>query len=236
MKIWQEDQLHAIHTVECEHKLFKIIVSHARKIGFDYCAYGLRMPLPLTEPKIKMFNNYPVEWQRQYQNENYVAIDPTVQHCMHSQLPIIWSNNLITRAQEFWEEAHSFGLHTGWAQSSRDIHGFNGMLTLARSSNSLTVSELRDNTAQMAWLTQLTHQGMSRILAVKMIPELDVKLSIREIEVLRWTGDGKTSAEVADILNISERTVNFHVTNAMNKLNTPNKTAAVIRAAMLGML
>ena len=58
----------------------------------------------------------------------------------------------------------------------------------------------------------------------------------REIEVLRWTADGKTASEIADILNISERTANFHIANVITKLNAPNKTAAVIRAGMLGML
>lgn len=77
---------------------------------------------------------------------------------------------------------------------------------------------------------------MSRLLVPKMLPETSVQLSSREVEVLQWTGDGKTSAEVSEILNISERTVNFHIGNAMTKLNAANKTAAVVRAAILGML
>jgi LuxR family transcriptional regulator len=35
---------------------------------------------------------------------------------------------------------------------------------------------------------------------------------------------------------ISVDTVNFHVKNAVMKLKTTNKTAAVVRAAMLGLL
>ena len=54
--------------------------------------------------------------------------------------------------------------------------------------------------------------------------------------MLRWTGEGKTSGEIADILNITERTVNFHIGKAIAKLNAVNKTAAVLRAAMLGLL
>jgi LuxR family transcriptional regulator len=38
------------------------------------------------------------------------------------------------------------------------------------------------------------------------------------------------------MLHISERTVNFHVHNAMAKLNAANKTDAVLRAAVLGLL
>lgn len=213
-----------------------MVVSLARDLGFDHCAYGLRMPTPLTQPKIAMFNNYPVVWQRRYQEKSYLAVDPTVQHGMRSLLPVIWSENLFAPARELWEDARSFGLDVGWAQASRDINGVGGMLTLARSSDPISGAELQDKRLKMAWLSQMAHLGMSRLLAVKMIPEIGVQLSCREIEVLRWTGDGKTSGEIADILNISERTVNFHIGNAMIKLNAPNKAAAVVRAAMLGML
>lgn len=48
--------------------------------------------------------------------------------------------------------------------------------------------------------------------------------------------DGKTSGEAATILALSERTVNFHVSNAMTKLGAVNKTAAVVKAAVLGLL
>jgi len=38
------------------------------------------------------------------------------------------------------------------------------------------------------------------------------------------------------ILGISTRTVNFHITAILAKLDAVNKTQAVIRALMLGML
>ncbi|MEW7980957.1 MAG: helix-turn-helix transcriptional regulator [Candidatus Sedimenticola endophacoides] len=70
----------------------------------------------------------------------------------------------------------------------------------------------------------------------KVMLESTVQLTEREIMVLRWTAEGKTSGEISSILDITERTVNFHIANAMVKLNAVNKTAAVIRAAMVGLL
>lgn len=236
VKTWQEDQLHALRAVECEHALFEMIVPLARDLGFDYCCYGLRMPLPLTQPKIALFSNYPIGWQQRYQEMDYLAVDPTVQHGMRSLLPVIWSDNLFTPAPELWEDARSFGLQIGWAQASRDANGVGGLLTLARSGEPISEAELQDKELKMMWFAQAAHLGMSRLLANKMLPETRVQLSSREVEVLQWTGDGKTSAEISEILNISERTVNFHIGNAMSKLNAANKTAAVVRAAMLGML
>ena len=194
------------------------------------------MPLPLTQPKIALFNNYPIVWQQRYQEMNYLAVDPTVQHGIRSLLPVVWSDDLFAPAPELWEDARSCGLQIGWAQASRDANCVGGLLTLARSIELISKAELQCKEVKMTWLSQVAHLGMSRLLATKMLPEAGIQLSAREIEVLQWTGDGKTSSEVSYLLNISERTVNFHIGNAMTKLNAANKAAAVVRAAMLGML
>lgn len=62
------------------------------------------------------------------------------------------------------------------------------------------------------------------------------QLTVREIEVLRWTADGKSAQDIANILSLSKATVDFHVRNAVAKLQVPNKTAAAVRATVLGIL
>ena len=46
----------------------------------------------------------------------------------------------------------------------------------------------------------------------------------------------RTPADMAQIIGVAEATVNFHMPNACVKLGTPNKTAAAVQAAMLGLL
>ena len=58
-----------------------------------------------------------------------------------------------------------------------------------------------------------------------------IELNDREVEALTWAARGKTSAEIAEILGIAKRTVDFHVDNARTKLGAPTRTAAVIKAA-----
>jgi len=58
-----------------------------------------------------------------------------------------------------------------------------------------------------------------------------IELNDREVEALTWAARGKTSAEIAEILGITKRTVDFHVDNARTKLGAPTRTAAVIKAA-----
>jgi len=58
-----------------------------------------------------------------------------------------------------------------------------------------------------------------------------VRLNDREIEALTWAARGKTSAEIASILGLSKRTVDFHLDNARAKINAATRTEAVIKAA-----
>jgi DNA-binding response OmpR family regulator len=58
-----------------------------------------------------------------------------------------------------------------------------------------------------------------------------VDLNDREIEALTWVARGKTSAEAAQILGLTKRTVDFHIENARTKLGAATRTEAVIKAA-----
>jgi DNA-binding CsgD family transcriptional regulator len=64
----------------------------------------------------------------------------------------------------------------------------------------------------------------------------DCPLSKRELEVLRWTADGKTAEEISQLLSITPRTVNFHMAQMMNVLGSPNKTSIVSKAMIRGWL
>jgi DNA-binding NarL/FixJ family response regulator len=61
-------------------------------------------------------------------------------------------------------------------------------------------------------------------------------LTGREREVLTWVGRGKTSSEIATILGLSERTVNFHCERAMKRLGVANRTHAVAKAVAEGLI
>lgn len=214
---------------------FAQVVDHARALGFEYCAYGLQVPWPLTRPHTHMFSNYPKAWRARYAEQQYLRIDPTVHHARTSLAPAIWSHRLFAHTPALWQEAQDVGLRIGWVQGVRDV-GHNGMLTLARSAEPLSAAELREKAPQVLWLAHAAHDTMSRLLPSVIAIEGPASLTERETEILRWTGDGKSAGEIATILEISERTVHFHIQNVMAKLGAVNKTAAVAQAVALGLL
>ena len=208
----------------------------ASALDFDYCAYGIKVPIPLTRQRYVLVNNYPSRWRAIYRERAYLNVDPTVRHCLFSQRPAVWSDALFASAPDLWEEARGFGLAAGWCQSSVTRAGVAGMLTFARSGAPLGPAELRAKLPALEWLVSLTHVRMCDLLLPRVVPEMRHSPTTQERQVLRWSADGKTCSEIAEIMRISERTVTFHVRNSVDKLAAANKLGAVVKAMRLGFL
>ncbi len=215
---------------------FPFIAAAARGLGFEFCVHGLRLPLPITKPRTAFFSNYPPAWLQRYHEQNYIEIDPTVSHGMRSSDAVVWDDAFFAGAKQMWEEARAYGVRYGWAQSRRDSEGSYSMLIVARSQGEITPAELERIEPRLQWLVHTSHHAMKMACAGSDVVSAPIELSDREIDVLRWTAEGKTSAEIATILDISERTVNFHVNSVVAKLGATNKTSAAVRAAMLGLI
>jgi len=235
MDTWQEDQLHALLQARSDEDVLTQLAAAGRALGFAFCAYGLRQPLPVAAPEVIMLNNYSASWQARYAEQGYLAVDPTIAHASRSVLPLLWSEDVFAQARPFWEDARAHGLRHGWSQSCHDGRGGAGLLTLARSHEPLSAQEMRHQGPRISWLGQAVHETLSGRHARRVAPD-PALLTKREAEVLRWTADGATSAQVSERLHISERTVNFHINNMLLKLDAPNKTALAVKALRLGLI
>ncbi|MEO3715581.1 LuxR family transcriptional regulator [Roseateles flavus] len=229
---WADKLLLEIDAVDCEHALFATVQESAQALGFEYCAYGMLIPVPAMNPKTFMLNSYPATWQQHYARNSYLDIDPTVHAGRRSSQPILWCDDLFVQAPELWNDARDAGLRVGWAKSVLDGQGTGGLLTLARNRGALTAEELVENEFKMRWLACMAHQGFRKILWTRW----SVALTGREREVLRWAAYGKTFSETSLIMDIAVATVKFHTRNAAEKLGTINRTAAVAKAVALRLL
>jgi DNA-binding CsgD family transcriptional regulator len=89
----------------------------------------------------------------------------------------------------------------------------------------------RSEAAALAWSAFNVWPMLRRSIA-----EQRVALSPRELESLNLAFEGLTARETALRMDCSERTVNYHLANAMAKLQTDNKLAAVQRACWIGLI
>mgnify|MGYP003362081966 CR=1 FL=1 len=76
-----------------------------------------------------------------------------------------------------------------------------------------------------------------RVAAHPLLPEKILQdklgLSAREAEVLLWISRGKTSRDIADILQISPRTIDKHIEQIYNKTGMSTRAAAAATASRL---
>jgi DNA-binding NarL/FixJ family response regulator len=64
----------------------------------------------------------------------------------------------------------------------------------------------------------------------------EMPLTKREIEVLGWVARGKSARDIGKILKITKRTVDEHVSVAVQKLAAQNRTQAVVLALRDGII
>ena len=58
----------------------------------------------------------------------------------------------------------------------------------------------------------------------------EITLTNRELEILKWVKDGKSNSEISEIMDLSVKTIEYHVGNILKKLGAANRTTAVVIA------
>ncbi len=84
-------------------------------------------------------------------------------------------------------------------------------------------------------LIEIVRARLNRNDNIQQKPTL-ANLTNREIEALTWSARGKSSNDIAVLMNVSERTVNFHITNSMRKLDVATRIQAAVKASIAGII
>lgn len=82
----------------------------------------------------------------------------------------------------------------------------------------------------------LANQLIRHLISNKDDKKRNLELYPREIEVLKLTSRGMRNKEIGKALNISERTVQAHLSNIFAKLEVDSRTEAVLQALKQGVL
>ncbi len=237
MSSWREDYLDRLtRTGQTEAQVFAQLAGIFRDIGFEYCSFGVRFPSFGVAPRESWSTTYPEHWQNHYLGHNYLNIDPVIGMALRSAMPVVWTDELFKGQRAFWEEARAHGVRHGWTMAMHGRLGETGLISLSRSEVALSNAELAEAEAKLFWLSHTANGVIGNLVAQEKPPQVQQELTAREREVLRWTAAGKTSYEIGVILGIATRTVNFHITATLLKLDAINKTQAVVKAVMFDLL
>lgn len=210
----------------------------AKSHSISNIAY-LAIDLPgndLVDPVI--ISTYNADWVRHYLDEKYALIDPAIIEGMQGFLPFNWSERRDNsqRIRQFFGEATEFGVNgNGLSFPIRGPHGDKAVFSI---NSELPDAEWRDYRHEhQAEINLFAYFFHMQILEMKSQTSTKViHLTPREREVLYWAAAGKTAWETSTILSISQKSVEFYVSNLMAKLKATTKPQAIAHALRLGLL
>lgn len=223
-------------------RLFELLCAFAQNFDCPWIAYGSLTHLDrLREPGRafpSVWLNYPPEWRAHYFANGYDRIDPIVTKSRRRVAAFAWSdiyrkNNAAQNERRIFDEAAGFGLRSG---VSIPLHGPDGGFAI------MSFARPRDEEFKSAVTVYLQaaalhfHAILSKLSHASGVARQFPVLSVRERECLLWAAKGKSSWDTGMILGISENTVNFHIKNAMRKLDSRSRTVAAVKALRLGLI
>jgi LuxR family quorum sensing-dependent transcriptional regulator len=209
--------------------------SHIRSLFGDCSEYSKK-----KMGALKMLTAFPEDWEIRYNQNDYFLYDNIAVTAFHSKGLIYWTDHVYLqgiddkrneKSREIMAEAASVGLKEGW------LYSMQGRRSSERAILSIAGEKCEKCDRSKKILEYLSPH---LCLAVKRIildrNETPVRLTPREYEVLSWAAAGKTAWEISEILNISRRTVEFHMGNIMDKLDAVNSQQAIAIAFSANMV
>jgi len=216
-----------------------VVIRFAQQLGFDKVSAMVAVDRLGGAPEFVAVHNAPAAYLNTFEDLDISKKDPIAQHCKRNTVPIIWDQRtyLESDAVSQWEHQAQFGYRSGIAMALHLPEGRHFLLGVDRDQALPTDSlELQRIVADLQLFAVHAQDTALRVLVSEGArPELPA-LTPRELEVLRWTMEGKVTSEISALLGIGDRTTVFHLQNAMLKLNCNSKHVAVVKALRLGLI
>lgn len=200
--------------------------------GFLFTAYG--------NTQARMMCSCGQDLLLSYRRDDFHVVDPISRQARTSWLPVIWDvrdylPHCTGKQARMFEATLEHGYERGISVPIRGPSaGFDSFVALSRH----TGREFAQG--RNGWRNELMLIGahMSSVYHGVLHREAasPAELTTRELECLHWTAQGKTAWEVARLIDISERTVQFHIRNACGKMNAASKHQAALKAANMGLI
>lgn len=177
--------------------------------------------------------------------EAYSALDrgqrcPVMQSLRTSLRPVTYDQSTYVRAgaADLWEEQAPFGYRYGVAVALHLSGGRHFAVGVDRdeplpADDERCVRLMGDVLLLASWAVEV---AIATLTNESLGEDQPPSLTPRELEVLKWTLGGKSSWVVGKILRLGEGTVNYHLRNAMRKLDTSSKHVAATRAMQMGLI
>ncbi|NRB80212.1 MAG: LuxR family transcriptional regulator [Saccharospirillaceae bacterium] len=213
-------------------------------LNIDYYSFALSIPARLNAPLTVAIQNFPEKWEEIYKIKNFIEYDPVLSYSQRFTIPVFWSDlKLIeevmsVKAEEVMLCAKKHDLVQGVSIPIRSPQGDCGVFSLI-SKNEDSIDLLKSILPIAQSITIYIYDAVIRISSRQQGSSLSIQslgITKRQEQCLNWASKGKTAWEIAQILDISERTVIFHLKNISDKLGVSNRQHAIAKAVVLGII
>jgi LuxR family transcriptional regulator, quorum-sensing system regulator BjaR1 len=180
-----------------------------------------------------IITNWPAELTTLLDREGLSKTSFLLQHLRRSTLPFTYDleNDPPADGSDNLREVFGrFGIPRGAYFPVHDASGTRGAIAFGGTRTVLTTQQMME----LMYVSVHVYGRLADFRRADMRP--GEVLTERETDCLNWTAAGKTSAEIADILGLSEHTVNHYLNRAAKKLDTVNRTQAVAKALRVGLI
>lgn len=222
------DCIDALATIETLPRLVETLHDTFAVFGVDhFVVAGLPNPHERFE-KVVVLKHWSADWFDLYTKEQFVKDDPVVRLCRTTMMPFEWTQAPFDREREpralqLMNLASDFGLKRGFSVPVHSLNGYEACF-------SVSGAHPEFDSGAKASIHLIALYAFERVRRLALSAETPNPLTAREREVLTWAAAGKSHADIAEILSVTERTVTAHTVNATHKLGAANKTHAVVRA------
>ncbi len=235
-----EDYLNQAAAVKTIEELFSVYLKAVNNHGYDRALFALMTEHPDIgkDAGIGVIHNFPSDWMNHYFEKGYDQIDPVVTYGASQISAYTWEEIPkvvdLTKKQinclNYGEEA---GLKNGISTYLRGNRNQTAGISLATSEK----TDAFDGRIDL--ITAYSNHFYMRYLQLLKIDKnkpQNIFLTPKEKEVLTWASLGKSNSVIADIINISENTVDFHFRQIFKKLDVNSRVLAVVKALTHGFI
>lgn len=181
---------------------------------------------------------YSPEWVDRYLEKDYLRLDPVLFGSFQRFTPLNWKElDWSSRAaRAFFRDAQAHGVGTqGYSIPMRGPQGEFALFTLNAECDDATWEAFIDEYARDLMI--VAHEFNKCVLRFEQREGAKLpQLSPREVGAMTALAQGKSRAQAAAELEISEHTLRVYIESARHKLGALNTTHAVARALSLGII
>jgi DNA-binding CsgD family transcriptional regulator len=242
---WFNSVLSSLSCIENSAQLIAIVMDIKIQFGFNSIAYGFVMPNNFRSDDYYIYSDDTEDWKQTYIKKQYWKIDTRIIEARKQIVPFIWSN--LNYLADFISNDIMKGSCDGMTIPVHGPHNFFGFLQFTYSSKQKKIASwLQYIQPFIICLAQhitaakasLIKKGLLSHLLYNSVKHSPVVLTGQQRKCLVWVAEGKSTEEIALILNISVSTVNKHLDSASKALNTNSRAhtvAKVIDGNLIGL-